>query len=129
MKVLAIIALVSFSAVADAKCLFGEDIGELDSGKRLTVKRDVFRTLKLSRSTENKEKAQLIAVDVSVITDKKTKRVFQMNTTFMHRDDGDNTWGWIEEVTTAFDDDSRTDDRSVVADIGDSSIDNCKVQE
>jgi hypothetical protein len=110
-------------------CLFGEDIGEISENPRLSVKSDVLKTLKIDR-TANVGDANVIAVSVTVIKDKKTKRVFHMNTTFLHRDDGDNTFGWIEEVTTAFEDNGEgASGRAVVAEIGDSSIDVCRVFE
>ena len=68
-------------------------------------------------------------MNVDLIIDKKTGRQFHQNTTFRHRDDGDNTIGWIEEITGAADSDGGVENEGqVVAEIGDSEIYNCIVK-
>lgn len=129
MKKVLLAAVVSvFASQAQAgvpACLFGSDISEIEQNSRLSVKDDVIKTFKMSRGEED---SSLVMVSVAVIKDKKTKREFHMNTTFRHKDDGDNTRGWIEEVTGSADADSGVkNEGAVVAMIGDSEIYECTI--
>lgn len=67
---------------------------------------------------------------VDIIQDKKTKRVFHLNTTFRDADDGGNTIGWIEEVTDAENEfrDSENPGK-VVAKVGDGTLYDCTLEE
>jgi hypothetical protein len=113
------------------KCLFGDDLWALlENTKDFKVKKTAFKTLKMARNDPEK---RLVMVGVHVVEDRATKRVFHVNATYNHVDDGDNTWGWIEEVTGAEDHPKTTGDgqddpnwRAVVADIADSDIYECK---
>jgi hypothetical protein len=115
----------------NSPCLFGETVSELLKNKKdFRIKESAFKTLKQSRvkGYEN----QLLMVDVSVVQDRATKRVFHVNATYNHVDDGDNSWGWIEEVTGAEEHAKRLENgqddpswRAVVAEISDSDIGKC----
>lgn len=120
------------AALADAapsNCLFGEEVGELFENPRLAVSKSKLKTLKLSRVGSRADRDP-ISFEVTSIRDKKTGREYQLNLTFRHADDGDNAWGWIEEVTDAFEDNGKSfpEVGGVVAVIGDSFIDKCSVE-
>lgn len=120
---LALLALGATQAQAAPTCLFGEEIGNLEEITRLEIQWGVIKTFKRSRIGSG-----LPMVSVTVIKDKVTGREFHMNTTFRHKDDGDNTVGWIEEVTDAAQSDGGAKGEGrVVAVIGDSFFDTCKV--
>jgi hypothetical protein len=116
----------------EPKCLFGDTVGTLlENKKDFKVKESAFQTLKLARRGGGSSN-QLVMADVSVVEDRATKRVFHVNTTYNHIDDGDNSWGWIEEVTGAEESPKRLDNgrddprwRAVVAEISDSDIFKC----
>lgn len=106
-------------------CLFGEDLDEMESNPRFSIQSDVIRTFKVPRIEHHKD---LVMVIVDALTDKVTGRVYHVNTTFRHTDDGDNTGGWIEEVTGAAENDGGVkNEGAVVAGIGDSEIYRCTV--
>ncbi len=120
------------AALADATpshCLFGEEVAELFENPRLTVSKTNFKTLKLAR-VGSRAGRDPISFEVTSIRDKKTGREYQLNLTFRHADDGDNAWGWIEEVTDAFEDNGKSypEVGGLVAVIGDSFIDQCSVE-
>ena len=116
------------SAQAEPKCIFGEDLTEIESITRFKIKSDVIKTFKVSRIPGDGDRTILVAV--SIISDKKTKREFHMNTTFRHTDDGDNTIGWIEEVTGAENaDGGAPNEANVVTVISDSFFDKCTLKE
>jgi hypothetical protein len=115
------------SALASAPCAFGEQISDLLENKRFAVKEDVIKTFKIPRTDAN---SGLIMVSISVIKDKKTGKEYQMNTTFRHKDDGDNTIGWVEEVTGSANEDGGVEgEGAVVAVIGDSEFEKCTVNQ
>lgn len=127
MKILLILMAVlgAMNVQAQPKCLFGNELSDLDTNERLLVRKNLIETLKISRQAESD---RLVAVRIDVVTDLTTGKFFHVNRTFLDRDDGGNTTGWIEEITQAFRDTGHGDiDRAVVAEIGDSEIYNCKV--
>lgn len=117
---------MTFSASAFAannNCIFGTDLDEMEANSRLEIQSDVVRTFKKPRMVHHKE---LVMVSIAIVKDKVTKRVFHVNTTFRHTDDGDNTLGWIEEVTGADEHDGGVaNEGNLVALIGDSEIYKC----
>lgn len=107
-------------------CVFGEELQDLDQNPRFKVQDNVIRTFKLSRIDQE---SRLIMVSVSILKDKRTGRVYHVNTTFRHRDDGDNTIGWIEDVTGAESDSGANGEGQIVATIGDSFFGQCLIRD
>lgn len=126
--ILTVSTIAASPAMAADNCLFGENVGDLSSQARLKLAPKPFKTIKLSR-VGNRTADEPTPVEVTTITDKKTGRVFQLNLTFRHADDGDNAWGWIEEVTDAFEDNGKSypEIAQVVAKVGDGDFEQCKV--
>lgn len=108
-----------------SNCVFGTYLEEMEQNPRFDIQGDVIHTFKKPRIDHHKE---VVMVAITIVKDKVTGRLFHVNTTFRHTDDGDNTIGWIEEVTGSQDrDDGVANEGSVVAVIGDSEIANCTV--
>lgn len=139
---------------AERACIFGSEMGEVETqsipanqavhfkkatktelykghAARFVIKHTGISTFKLSRIFESVSlQDKPLLVSLTVIKDRKTGREFHMNTTFRHIDDGDNTIGWVEEVTDAAKhDDGVEDEGRVVAVIGDSMFDSCSIAE
>lgn len=114
------------------KCAFGREIDEISENSRFEVSSGVIKTFKVMRSVQNQLGGiadKPVMVEVSVIKDRKTGKVYHMNTTFRHIDDGDNTSGWIEEVNDAASHDGGIENEGrVVADIGDSFLGDCQIK-
>ncbi len=123
---LATLILSPLAHAKTTKCAFGDDLDALAANKRFTSAGKGMYTFKRSRISSGA--TRLLWVEVTQITDTKTKREYQVNTTHDDAYDGGNTIGWIEDVTNARDgvQDGRPSrikgTGEMVASIGDSSI-------
>lgn len=126
-----LLSLAGFSGLVHAgetnNCLFGDSIGNLSKISRLKVSKVEYTTVKVSRISGDEK--VLAAFHVQTIKDKETGRNYQMNTTFKDTDDGGNTIGWIEDVTSMNSEESYQDKdfARIVVVIGDSDFYECKL--
>lgn len=119
-------------APVQKEILFNDgEISDLRENSRFEITENVISTFKVPRDCSGsqafKSDDKVMMVNVSIIKDTKTGKVYHENTTFRHIDDGDNTSGWIEEVNDAADHDGGIENEGrVVAVIGDSFMGACK---
>lgn len=117
-------------AAPQTVCAFGIDVGDIASNPRFEIKRDLFSTCKLARISGMHR--DLLFVQIDEIYDRQTQHKYHMNMTFLDRDDGGNTLGWIEDITASSQETVSEGDKSalgkVVAEIRDSEFYKCQIR-